>query len=145
MDGKEEIQTRRESLEISAVEPNSGRPFTVLISYHRLHGIKKSGSRAIKEAKYTVTHILQNPTAIFEGLCYDEDEDSRGYGWRCYCGIPQCDYTLDGQELPPRNKRVFLVFVNTDKMAYNWRWEKCDEHDNRLPIDYENRFKKRCL
>ncbi len=145
MDVPKQAHTRREFLEISAVEPKSGKTQTIQISYNRLHNIKKRGMGEIKCACYTVPYILQHPTSIFEGLCLDEDEDARGYGWRCYCGIPEHDYSVDGQELLSRSDRVFLVFVNDESVAYNWVWVKCDESDSKLPINYEIRFKKRLL
>jgi len=40
---------------------------------------------------------------------------------------------------------VYLVFVNEEGVAYNWRWEKCDADDLTLPIDHATRFRKRIL
>lgn len=145
MDHFDKAQTRRSFLEIEALEPSSGRTETVLISYDRLQAVKKRGLGEILCAAKTVPEVLQCPTAVFEGLCSDEDEDYRGVGWRCYCGIPKHDYSFEGHELSPRPKRVFLVFVNVERVAYNWRWEKCDETDDNLPINYQNRFKTRCI
>lgn len=145
MDANKSTETRRQYLEISAIEPISGQTHTVLISYDRLHSVKKRGMGEIMCARYTVPYILQHPAAVFEGLCLDEDEDVRGYGWRCYSGIPEHDYSNDGQELEPRFDRVFVVFVNTGFVAYNWRWLKCDSIDRRLPINHETRFKRKVL
>ena len=89
--------------------------------------------------------ILEKPTAIFEGLRREEDEDPRGIGWLCYCGLPACDYDKKGQPIKPPENKVFLIFVNTDKMAYNWRWEVCDGEDPALPDDYANRFKRKLI
>lgn len=89
--------------------------------------------------------ILQKPTAVFEGLRRDEDEDRRGYGWRCYCGVPDHSYRVDGTEGPPYPGQVYVVFVNSDGIAYNRRWEKCDSEDPRLPENYRARFRKKLL
>jgi len=97
------------------------------------------------EAAYIVPHVLQKPVAIFEGLQEDEDEDRRGVGWRCYCGLPLHSYRPDGTEAPPPRDRVYLVFVNQEGIAYNWRWEKHDCVNSKLPINYKIRFKKRLL
>jgi hypothetical protein len=145
MDEAKKTQTRREGLEISAIDPISGKMLSVIVSYDRLHFIKKQGRGAIMHAGNTVPYILQHPTAIFEGLCFDEDEDMRGVGWRCFCGIPEYDYSVSGEELPSRPNRVFLVFVNIERIAYNWSWVKCDENDKKLPTNYEIRFKKRLI
>ena len=145
MGERENIETRRQYLKVRAIDPDSGRSITVLISHYRLHEIKKRGVGAVMEAGFTVPYILQHPTAIFEGLCRDDDEDARGYGWRCYCGIPTCDFGIDGQELGTRPNKVFVVFVTDDFVAYNWRWLKCDPSDSKLPINHKTRFKRSCL
>jgi hypothetical protein len=98
-----------------------------------------------KECGYLVPQILQKPTAVFEGLCEDEDEDRRGYGWRCYCGTPAQSYRRDGSATRPYPDQVYLVFVNDEHVAYNWRWEMCDPDDPNLPINHRTRFKKRLL
>lgn len=145
MENKEKKETRRQYLKINAIDPFSGKTCTVQISYIKLQSIKKRGLGEIKYAKYTVPYILQHPTSIFEGLCLDEDEDARGYGWRCYCGIPEKDYSVSGEELEPRENRVFVVFVNNENVAYNWGWVKCDPIDHNLPINHETRFKRNIL
>jgi hypothetical protein len=98
-----------------------------------------------KECGIIVPHVLQSPTAVFEGLRLDEDEDLRGVGWRCYCGIPDHAYHSDGSERSPYPGQVYLVFVNDEGVAYNWRWEKADPDNLRLPQNHANRFKKKLL
>ena len=90
--------------------------------------------------------ILRTPTAIFEGLRTDDDEDQHGTaGWRCYCGVPEFAYHTDGTSRSPYPHQVYLVFVNEDGVAYNWRWENADPDDTRLPENHNSRFKKRLL
>ena len=97
------------------------------------------------ETGFIVPEILQHPTAIFEGLTKDDDEDRRGVGWRCYCGIPSKSYRTDGVAQNAFPGQIFLVFVNQEAIAYNWRWEKCDQADFRLPENHSQRFKRRLL
>jgi hypothetical protein len=87
--------------------------------------------------------VLQAPVAVFEGLRRDEDEDRAGYGWRCYCRVPDRAYRSDGTQRPPYPGQVYLVFVNDEGVAYNWRWEKADPDDPNLPDDYSSRFQRR--
>jgi len=96
-----------------------------------------------KECAYIVPHILRHPTAVFEGLRRDEDEDRLGYGWRCYCGRPVQSYRADGTEQNPYPGQVYLVFVNDERIAYNWRWETADAEDFNLPMEYATRFARR--
>ncbi len=98
-----------------------------------------------KECAYVVPMILQQPTAVFEGLRRDEDEDRTGYGWRCYCGIPERAYSADGTAMRPYPGQVYLVFVNDEGVAYNWRWEPADPEDPRLPAGYQDRFRRQLL
>ena len=72
-------------------------------------------------------------------------EDRRGYGWRCYCGIPEHSYRSDGSEARPYADQVYLVFVNDERVAYNWRWERADPDDSTLPVDHQTRFRQRLL
>ena len=137
--------SRREMLVVHAINPVDGKTCDVQISYQRLHSVAARSIGQLKEASETVPYILQHPTAIFEGLRREEDEDKWGCGWRCYCGIPPNSYGTDGTETPPYPRQVFLVFVNEEAVAYNWRWEKGDAKDLRLPIGHETRFRRKLL
>ncbi len=89
--------------------------------------------------------ILEQPTAIFEGLRRDEDEDKWGSGWRCYCGRPTQSYRSDGSVSPPYPGQIYLVFVNDERVAYNWRWKKADLDRPNLPAGYLSRFRLQLL
>ena len=80
-----------------------------------------------------------------EGLRQDEDEDRKGVGWRCYCGIPEHAYLRDGTAIRPYVGQVYLVFVNDERVAYNWRWEKADPENPRFPINHPARFRSQVL
>lgn len=139
-------ESRREHATLLAIEPSDGTlTCEVLISYERMQVVGRRSLGHAKECGYIVPAILQKPTAIFEGLRRDEDEDRWGYGWRCYCGIPENAYRVDGTSRSPYPGQVYLVFVNDAKVAYNWRWEKADPDHPNLPLDHENRFKMRLL
>jgi hypothetical protein len=137
--------SRREGLHLEAVDPRTGKSTRVQIAHHRMHTVGMRSLGHAKECAFLVPMILQHPTAIFEGLRRDEDEDPRGVGWLCYCGSPTVAYDREGVPRPPYAGQVFLVFVNDERVAYNWRWEKADPEDPRLPIDYGVRFKRKVL
>jgi hypothetical protein len=138
-------ESRRKPLIIQAVNPVDGKTCEVQISYQRLQAVAARSKGQLMEAAHTVPFILQGPTAVFEGLRREEDEDRWGCGWRCYCGIPPCSYRADGSESRTYPRQVYLVFVNDQGVAYNWRWEKADQADSRLPMHHETRFKRRLL
>jgi len=141
---REHGDTRRDYLTLAALEPD-GSTGEVLISYDRMQTVARRSMGHAKECGYIVPAVLQAPTAIFEGLASDEDEDRRGVGWRCYCGAPAVAYRADGTSRPPFPNQVYVVFVNEDRVAYNWRWEKTDPDAPGLPLNHAKRFKKRLL
>jgi hypothetical protein len=81
--------SRRRYLTLNALDPDSDAPGKVLISYDRMQAVARRSMGHAKECGIIVPKILQQPTAIFEGLRQDEDEDRQAAGWRCYCGIPE--------------------------------------------------------
>ncbi len=140
-------RSRRQYLAIEAIDPKDGKPCEVMISYDRMQAVSSRSTGQIMECSDIVPMILQHPTAIFEGLRWDQDEDQdrRGVGWRCYCGIPDHAYRMDGTPIPPYRGQVYLVFVNDERVAYNWRWEKASPDDPRRPVDHETRFREQLL
>jgi hypothetical protein len=130
---------------LRAIDPHSGNDTEVLISHRRMHAVAHRSLGHAKECGILVPHTLQNPAAIFEGLRKDEDEDRRAPGWYCYCSKPPCSFDDNGEEQPPYPGQVFLVFVNREKVAYNWRWARADKADDSLPENHEARFERRAL
>jgi len=138
--------SRRQYIILNAAEPSdSSRTCEVQISFERIQTVARRSMGHAKECGVILPYILQNPTAVFEGLRWDEDEDLRGYGWRCYCGVPKVAFHTDGAKHKPYPDQVYLVFVNDEGVAYNWRWEKADPDDPNLPIEHKERFKQRLL
>lgn len=138
-------RTRREYLTIGAIDPINGKELKVLISYDRIHEMASRSMGQVYECGEFVPLVLKKPSAIFEGLTQEEDESKRGCGWRCYCAVPPYAYSTDGKIINTWPNKVFLVFVNDENVAYNWRWEKCDSKDQNLPENHEVRFRKRLL
>jgi hypothetical protein len=134
-------ESRRDRLCIHALDPVTRQTCVVQISQQRLLTIAKWGAWAVKEAAENVPLVLQHPLAIFQGLRRDEDEDPRGTGWRCYCGKPSTKYLKNGSEANADAGQVFLVFVNDESVAYNWRWESVDPENPDYPKSCETRFK----
>jgi hypothetical protein len=141
-----EEASRRKYLTLPARDPESDQSTCeILISFDRMQAVARRSLVHANECGHIVPMILQEPSAIFEGLRYDEDEDRWGYGWRCYCGIPEHSYRADGTTAPPYPGQIYLVFVNEEHVAYNWRWEKADHENRALPRNHRTRFKQRLL
>lgn len=142
----EKKESRREYLTLRATNP-ADRQLTaeVMISYDRMQTVGRRSMGHARECALIVPMILQEPTAIFEGLTQEQDEDRRGYGWRCYCGVPDKAFYADGTVRGVYPGQVYLVFVNDEGVAYNWRWDKADADDALLPVGHATRFRKRLL
>jgi hypothetical protein len=137
--------TRRDRLLLNAINPVDGKPCHIQISYDRMQAVARRSLGQAKECGHIVPSILQHPSAVFEGVRMEADEDRRGAGWRCYCGIPTVAYRTDGSERSPWPDQVFVVFVNDEQVAYNWRWEQSDPDDPHMPINHAERFRRRLL
>jgi len=134
---------------IQAIDPVDGTKIDVCIPNDQ---IVFKGSRSKRDAltiARTVVYVLETPTAIFEGMRDEKDESRRSFGWRCYCGCPPFDFKKDGSECNPPFHKVFLVFVDSGRMVYNWYWSKADldEWDNKrfVPEDFQTRFREQVL
>jgi len=137
--------TRREKLTVKAINPVDGKSYEVALSHSRIKETAKRGMGAILEASRLVEYVIQNPTAIFEGIRRDADDPNYGASWRCYCGLPTCAFNASGKEVNPPAGMVFLVFVNDEMVVYNWRWDKADADTPRYPHNYKDRFRERVL
>ena len=137
--------TRREALAFEAVDPADGKLRLVQLSYDKIKSLPLLGKGKIMDAGFVVPEILAKPTAIFKGLALDKDEPRRGAGWLCYSGRPTRCFEDDGKEFACPPKRVFLVFVNSEWVAYNWYWHPEDHIETGLPTGYKERFEEKVL
>lgn len=131
-----------------AIDPTSGASFEVFVTDRKAAATAKRGQGAVLEMANCVKHVLNKPLAIFEGIRWDADEDnfSDCDSWLCYCGVPpHLYYPNETRPRPPKPDEVFLVFVNSDRVAYHWRWEKADKDGTGLPNGYLTRFRKKAL
>lgn len=144
-------ESRRESLERLAINPETGKPDLVLtLNYNRVNTIlNRRDNRGEKlTLAYLVPEAIQKPNALYRGLRFEEDErhSCNSPGWLCYCYYPEYRYNQDGQKVKPPADKVFLVFVNEDKEIYNWAWAPADldalTQRRHLPKDYQERFDK---
>ena len=138
-DGK--AKTRRNYVSLKAIDPSDGKLADVLLSHRKIDQTGLKRWIHVKELAYIVPRILRKPDAIFQGLREEGEDD-----WLCYVGTPDRSYRgEDGRHDVPWPDEVFLVFVNGDRVVYNWYWAKCDPDDRKLPIDYGTRLGRRAL
>jgi hypothetical protein len=130
---------------VPAIDPITGQAVSVSFSHDKLMALTARSRGQVMEAARVVPAILLKPLGIFEGLCRDADEPYHGVGWRCYSGQPTVAYKEDGTACDPWDGEVFLVFVNDERVAYEWYWTKGDPNRPGWPTGHEGRFKKNLL
>lgn len=126
------MTNRREPFTFDAFDPPNGT-CKVYIRERRLLTVAKLGKWKLLEARELVPKVLNDPCVVFEGLRWEGDEDKDRPGWRCYCAKPDCMYDKRGAPVDSDPNQVFLVFVNDERIAYNWRWEFVDDEDREVP------------
>lgn len=134
-----DIPVPRDCSPIPALNPSTGEQWTLLIRHKKLDETAKRGMGAARELAHTVRQVVLHPTAVFKGVREEVEEE-----WLCYVGTPETAYNYrTGDARPAWEGEVFLVFVNDDRIVYNWRWEKADSRYRDLPLNFEDRFDQR--
>jgi len=124
-----------------AINPTDGKRWEVYLRASKLDSTAKRGMGAARELAYLVPFVLQHPNAIFRGV--REEGESQ---WLCYVGSPADAYNhKTGDPVRPWSGQVFLVFVDDDRIVYDWRWDRADADDLRLPVDSARRFEEKVL
>lgn len=143
--GEEGKRVRKNCFGALAIDPVDGKKRDVWISKDLASfKAKTGGTGAVLTLGNIVRTVLTSPRHIFQGL--NEDADDEKKTWLCYVGLPKMSYRgWDGDVGPPYPGEVFLVFVNEDRVVYNWRWEKADEKDRSLPVNHQTRFGKKVM
>jgi hypothetical protein len=134
----EEGRVRRGYRPVTALDPNASGVVQYLVSEEKMTVVCGRGMGAAKDIAYSLREVLIDPTAIFRGVREEGEKN-----WLCYVGIPKHSYANDGATRPPRQGRVFLVYVNDEGVVYHWRWDQCCAEDSRLPDNHQNRFDER--
>lgn len=136
---------RRGYYSVDAVDPHDGKLWELLISEKKAKWTAAQGEGRTKELCHTVRGVLSSPSAIYRGVRFaelDVDDDS----WFCYVGRPRQAYDhKTGKAVPAWENEVFLVFVNEDRVVYNWSWYTSDTDNPALPLGHEARFAEKVI
>jgi len=123
---------------LQALHPTEGDRCTFHVDPSEIQRIAKISPGRARELTFVVPSVLLKPTAVFRGL---PDRDEK---WLCYVGFPDRAYDYrSGQQLPPYDGEIFLVYINARLCVYNWRWETADPIDVNLPCEHKSRYGKR--
>jgi len=132
-----ELPERRGYGVVEAIDPHDGGRWEMRVSERRMKSVAERSRGQVLELAYVLPEVLRCPTAIFQGIREEGEED-----WLCYCGLPSHGYRRNGDRISAPEEEVYLVFVSADRVAYNSRWERCDQGNSKFPEDYQNRFDK---
>lgn len=138
---------RSDRVYFDAVDPMTGTVVEagVSVTRRRAEFLARIGPGAVREITDTVPRVLLKPTSVFAGIRREQDESREGDGKYCFSGRPAFRLTPDGRRVPASAEEVFLVFVNEEGVAYNWRWEDADSRNEGLPANHEIRFHRQLL
>ena len=128
---------------LQAVCPNTNRHKTVKVMDDDLRRVLDEPPHKFYELsgdKMTyqdscVQDVLLNPDVIFGGVREFQQ------GGCCYVGQPSRRWFNSGSQGPPPPGMVFVVFVSPRDCVYEWRWEKADPNNERMPTNCTGRFK----
>lgn len=139
------LKSRRDHTSIEAIDPADGKPWELLLSGTLLARVGKHSMGKSLELAHSVTNVLRYPKAIFQGI-RDLDRDVVQDDWLCYVGVPPhaYDYKTDERRSPWQGQTM-LIYVNGDRVIYNWYWASAHNKVAFLPEDYEDRFEQRVL
>ena len=88
--------------------------------------LRRAAARGNHKDLALVPDTLSDPSAVFRSR---KDED---HMYMCYVGP-----SVKRQGRPPM---VFVVFLNDQRVVYQWSWQFADEGDPSLPCEYLERF-----
>jgi len=96
-----------------------------------------------RELVDAVRWALLHPASVYRGIRDIDNEIDEDDGL-CYVAAPPRAYDYrTGEQRPAWNNEVMLVFVNEERVLFNWFWVKVDPSDRRLPVDHEIRFREK--
>ncbi len=137
----ERTKTRRGYCSIPAVNPADGTLWDVLVPNDKMDYVAKRGPIAVNEMAWIMPTVLNKPVAIFS---VPRDEGDEGL---CYVGQPGFAFKgkQTAQKTEPWPGEVYVVYVNAERVVYDWRWEDADPGDPQLPEGHEHRYDRLVL
>lgn len=128
---------------VQACDPHDGGVWDVLIASDKIAWAGQNGWGHAHDLAFLVPWSLLNIKQMYRGVRDDEreiDEDS----WLCYVAAPSFAHDHKRKvKVAAWPNQVFLVFVNAQRVAFNWYWCKCDAYDPDAPLDCDSRFKEK--
>jgi hypothetical protein len=125
---------------IQAIDPHDGKFWDVRVSLERVRHITSRSRGQAMELAHIVPEVLLQPTAIFQGVRDEGEKD-----WLAYCGLPSHSFDRHGDRRLLREDSFYFIFINADRVVYNFRWDMGRSGNSRFPANWEDRFLKKVL
>ncbi|MBC7853846.1 MAG: hypothetical protein IAF94_10450 [Pirellulaceae bacterium] len=135
LNSSKELPDRRGFHVFPAIDPHDGKGWQIRFDLEELRRRKITSAGRLQEIAQVATEILLFPTCIFQGL-----RGEREASWLCYAGVPSQAFTNAGASIPTWPGQVYLVYVNAERVAYDYRWERADSTDRDRPENWKIRF-----
>lgn len=141
-----ELKTRSGYHNITTVDPRDGSSWELAVPPALLKKCSKRGLAATKDLAFAVKEGLEKRkiAGIFHGV-RDTDNGSRGDDdYLCYVILAERRYRDDGTDYAPIGK-VLLVFVDEERVIYNFYWSDTEPGSEKLPEDHNERFLRKLI
>lgn len=131
----------RDCRPLDAIDYRTGKFRQLYVRVRKIEHTAKRGMGPARELADTVKWAVLHPTAIFKGVREEGEKD-----WLCYASTPSHAYDYrTGDRVSGWKDEVFLVFANADGIIYNWRWEKADVNNPKIPENSTSRFDEKVM
>ncbi len=118
-----------------AIDPHDGGQWDIRLNMEEIARRRITSRGRLLEIAHVATEILLHPSAIFQGLRGEKEES-----WICYSGQPTKAFHTEGTRRNPYPGQTYLVFVNSERVAYDYRWEGADPDFPGRPAGWRTRF-----
>ena len=104
---------------IRGLSPDGKSEWDFHLDSKKVEFVKRVSTGAVHELSKNVPFVMREINAlVFQGIRTDGHQEGL-----CYMGWPHRRFGTEGNELVVKDEDCFLVFINEERIIYNWRWE----------------------
>ena len=114
------MQSKRpDPFSFPGLSPDGKSEWDFHLDSKKVEFVKRVSTGAVHELSKNVQFVMREINAlVFQGIRTDGHQEGL-----CYMGWPHRRFGTEGNELPVKDEDCFLVFINEERIIYNWRWE----------------------
>jgi len=110
--------------------PGERSPIEFYVAQQKVDYLQRCGQSSVYYGLHSAIEVLKAPGAIFEGL--QREGQGRSY---CFSGVPR-RYSED-TEMPPPPGMVFVVYMTSNRVIFEWRWERQAPAAHGRPVGFD--------